>query len=84
MRVAPDRERADEWAIVLAAADIPHWLRQRLDGWALIVPAPDAAAALESLDAYDRENGAGQAPTEATRWLRRVPSRWPASTSRCY
>ena len=57
VRVAPDRERADEWAVVLAAADIPHWLRQRLDGWALIVPAPDAAAALESLDAYDRENG---------------------------
>src|SRR5437899_8926726 len=56
VRVAPDRERADEWAVVLAAADIPHWLRQRLDGWALIVPAPDAAAALESLDAYDREN----------------------------
>jgi rhomboid protease GluP len=56
VRVAPSRERADEWAVVLAAADIPHWLRRRLDGWALIVPGPDAAAALESLDAYDREN----------------------------
>ena len=56
VRVAPNRQRADEWAVVLAAADIPHWLRRRLDGWALIVPAPDAAAALESLDAYDREN----------------------------
>src|SRR5256886_6991851 len=55
-RVALSRQRADEWAVVLAAADIPHWLRRRLDGWALIVPAPDAAAALESLDAYDREN----------------------------
>jgi len=57
VRVALDRERADEWAVVLAAADIPHWLQRRLDGWALIVPAPDAAAAMESLDAYDRENG---------------------------
>jgi len=56
VRVALSRQRADEWAVVLAAADIPHWLRRRLDGWALIVPAPDAAAALESLDAYDREN----------------------------
>lgn len=56
VRLAPNRERADEWAVVLAAADIPHRLRRRLDGWALIVPAPDAAAALESLDAYDREN----------------------------
>ena len=56
VRVALSRQRADEWAVVLAAEDIPHWLRRRLDGWALIVPAPDAAAALESLDAYDREN----------------------------
>jgi len=56
VRVAPNRKRADEWAVVLAAADIPHWIRRRLDGWALIVRAPDAAAALESLDAYDREN----------------------------
>lgn len=56
VRVAPNRERADEWAVVLAAAAIPHRLRRRPDGWALIVPEPDAAAALESLDAYDREN----------------------------
>ena len=56
VRVALDRERADEWAVVLAAADIPHWLHRRLDGWALIVPAPDVAASMESLDAYDREN----------------------------
>jgi membrane associated rhomboid family serine protease len=56
VRVALDRERADEWAVVLAAADIPHRLHRLLDGWALIVQAPDAAAAMESLDAYDREN----------------------------
>jgi len=58
VRVAPSRARADEWAVVLAAADIPHWLRREVDGWVLIVPPPDAAAALESLDAYDRENSA--------------------------
>jgi membrane associated rhomboid family serine protease len=56
VRVTPSRRRADEWAVVLAAAGIPHWLRQRLDGWALIVPPDDAAGALEALAAYDQEN----------------------------
>jgi membrane associated rhomboid family serine protease len=56
VRVTPSRRRADDWAVVLAAAGIPHWLRQRLDGWALIVPPDDAAAALETLAAYDHEN----------------------------
>jgi rhomboid protease GluP len=56
VRVVPERERAEEWALVLAAADIPHWFRRRLDGWALLVAASDAAAALAILDAYDREN----------------------------
>jgi membrane associated rhomboid family serine protease len=56
VRVTPSRRRADDWAVVLAAAGIPHWLRQRLDGWALIVPPDDAGAALETLAAYDHEN----------------------------
>jgi membrane associated rhomboid family serine protease len=56
VRVTPSRRRADEWAVVLAAAGIPHWLRQRLDGWALIVPPDDATSALEMLAAYDQEN----------------------------
>ena len=56
VRVTPSRRRADEWAVVLAAADIPHWLRQRLDGWALIVPPDDAPTALKTLAAYDEEN----------------------------
>lgn len=51
-----NRQRADEWAVVLAAAGIPHWMRHRLDGWALIVSAADAARALEALEAYDLEN----------------------------
>jgi membrane associated rhomboid family serine protease len=58
VRVTPSRRRADEWAVVLAAADIPHWLRQRLDGWALLVPPDDAATALATLAAYDQENSA--------------------------
>ncbi len=61
VRVAPDRERADEWAVVLAATNIPHRVRRRLDGWALIVPASDMTAALETLDAYDRENAGEEA-----------------------
>ena len=56
VRVTPSRRRADEWAVVLAAADIPHWLRQRLDGWAVFVEPVDADAALDALAAYDREN----------------------------
>jgi membrane associated rhomboid family serine protease len=60
--VTESRRRADEWATVLAAADIPHWLRHRLDGWALIVPAAQAPAALASLAAYDRENAPEAAP----------------------
>ena len=60
VRVTPSRPRADEWAVVLAAADIPYWLRRRLEGWTLIVPPLEAVAALETLEAYDREN-AGEA-----------------------
>jgi rhomboid protease GluP len=56
VRVTPSRRHADEWGVVLAAAGIPHWLRQRLDGWALIVPPDDVASALETLAAYDHEN----------------------------
>jgi membrane associated rhomboid family serine protease len=58
VRVTPDRRRADEWAVVLAAAAIPHWLRRRIDGWALIVPPDDADTALATLAAYDQENAA--------------------------
>jgi rhomboid protease GluP len=67
VRVTPDRRRADEWAVVLAAAGIPHWQRHRLDGWALLVPADDAATALATLAAYDEENtrddGGGVVPS---------------------
>jgi membrane associated rhomboid family serine protease len=56
VRVTPERHRADEWAVVLAAGYIPHRLRHRLDGWALIVAARDVEAAREALDAFDREN----------------------------
>jgi hypothetical protein len=56
VRVTPSRQRADEWAVVLAAAGTPHWLRRRLHGWVVIVPPDDAPSALASLAAYDQEN----------------------------
>jgi membrane associated rhomboid family serine protease len=56
VRVTTSRREADEWAVVLAAAGIPHWQRQRLDGWALIVPPDDAATALNALAVYDQES----------------------------
>jgi rhomboid protease GluP len=65
VRVTPERHRADEWAVVLAAGSIPHRLRLRLGGWALIVAAHDAEAAREALDAYDRENIADTAEMAA-------------------
>jgi len=70
VRVTPSRQHADECAVVLAAAGIPHWMRQRIDGWALIVPPDDAATALAALAAYDQENagvrvGSGEAATPA-------------------
>lgn len=72
VRVTADRRCADEWAVVLASSGIHHRLLQRVDGWALIVTADDAPAALEALDAYDRENayapgeiGAAGAPAAA-------------------
>jgi rhomboid protease GluP len=65
VRVTPERHQADEWAVVLAAGNIPHRLSPRLDGWALIVAARDAEAAREALDAYDRENIADTADVGA-------------------
>ena len=65
VRVTLERRQADEWAVVLAASNIPHHVSPRLDGWALIVGARDAEAAREALDAYDRENTADTADVGA-------------------
>ena len=65
VRVTPERHQADEWAVVLAAGNIPHRLSPRLDGWALIVAARHAEAAREALDAYERENIADAVDTDA-------------------
>jgi membrane associated rhomboid family serine protease len=65
VRVTESRRLSDEWAVVLAAAGIPHWQRQRLDGWALFVTPDDASTALAALAAYDQENARAAAPGPA-------------------
>ena len=83
VRVTPSRRRADEWAVVLAAENIPYRLRQRLDGWALLVPPPDAIAALEALDAYDRENSSEAVAAEAKTPRRVARRRWASPWGCC-
>src|SRR5439155_539 len=63
VRVTPERHQADEWAVVLAAGNIPHRLHPGLDGWALIVAARDAEAAREALDAPLLAGAGGNALT---------------------
>lgn len=56
MRVAPTSARADEWALVLTAAGIPHTVTPDPEGWSLLVFTADAGRAHAALAAYDREN----------------------------
>jgi membrane associated rhomboid family serine protease len=74
VRVTRERRRADEWAVVLAAAGIPHWMRERLDGWALLVPPDDAATALHALDAYDQESARAIEGRDVPARLERPPT----------
>jgi membrane associated rhomboid family serine protease len=62
IRAAPERRQAEEWALVLAAAGLPHRVVPTGVGWALLVPAPAAAEARAALDAYERD--AREAPEE--------------------
>ena len=55
-RVTTEERKAREWALVLESAGIPYQLRGDAAHWVLIVPSCDEVSALETLDAYDREN----------------------------
>lgn len=55
IRATRKATQADEWALVLAAAGIPHRLEPDGAGWTLLVPAAEAPTALAALDAYDEE-----------------------------
>lgn len=56
LRVTPWARQADEWAVVLEAAGIPHRLRPVDGGWAIVVEPDDAARAEAALADYEREN----------------------------
>lgn len=49
------RAQADEWALVLASAHIPHRVARDGPGWVLLVPADEAPRARAALGAYDEE-----------------------------
>lgn len=47
--------QAEEWALVLAAAGIPHRVEAAGGAWAVLVSAADSGRAHAALDAYDAE-----------------------------
>ena len=55
VRAARRQTRVEEWALVLAAASIPHRVERDGAGFLLIVPDADALQAQAALDAYDEE-----------------------------
>ena len=55
-RLTPERRQADEWGLVLTAADVGHAVQAHLGQWAVVVSVSDAARAHAILDAYDNEN----------------------------
>src|SRR5437773_202441 len=56
IRVARTVTQADEWALVLTAAGIPHAVAVDDSSWTVLVAADDAARADAALAAYDEES----------------------------
>lgn len=52
---AREREAVEEWALVLAAADIEHRVEESPAGWRLLVSAGAASEAATLLAAYERD-----------------------------
>lgn len=66
VRHAADRDRADEWALVLAAVGVPFRVERAVDGgFAIWVSASGVAPALRALGANDREVRGGPAVAPA-------------------
>jgi len=57
LRAARGRRAIEEWALVLAAAGMPHRVARAPGGWRLLVAARDTERAGAALDAYDAERG---------------------------
>jgi membrane associated rhomboid family serine protease len=55
-RVTPSRRQAEDWALALTAAGIPHKLERTPAGWALIVAWRDEERVASELDAVQSEN----------------------------
>jgi rhomboid protease GluP len=55
LRTAPTAVQVEDWALVLAAAGIPHRVEPDGAGWALRVPSDEAPRARAALDAYDED-----------------------------
>lgn len=70
VRTTVDASQADEWALVLHAAEIAHRVQVHDAGWAILVAAEDAARARRALDDYDADaateaEGAATVPAPA-------------------
>lgn len=55
VRVAHEKRKADDWSLVLTAADIEHDVRPSGHDWVVLVGDDDLARALAALDSYDHE-----------------------------
>jgi len=62
LRVATDRKRAEDWALVLVAEGMKATVRRSEHGFVLSVSRKDAQRAAAVLSAYDRERGMRAAP----------------------
>ena len=70
LRSARGRRAIEEWALVLAAAGVPHRVARTASGWRLIVAASDAERASTALDPYDAERESAPAAPEAPEYGR--------------
>jgi membrane associated rhomboid family serine protease len=60
VRVAHDKRKADDWSLVLTAADIEHDVRPAGHDWVVLVGDDDLEGALAALAAYDHEQRLAQ------------------------
>ena len=60
--IASSHKQAEEWALVLAAAGVPHRLKKTSQGWALSVPWRDEERAARELEAFQQETAGASTP----------------------
>jgi membrane associated rhomboid family serine protease len=62
VRVANQRKRADEWALVLASQGLHPHVAREVGGFGVFVAEPEREHAVATLASYDRENRVTPAP----------------------